>query len=175
MNETRQHARAQLDTICRMVDALNVDYGRLEELQAWQEEWLINKSGLVKQVADCAAEIALLKHAANGCTSRDEAKTAIRLYAKQIAYRSGWAMHTLSFEPAEFRIVLSEIEAGAPDCRIVGEYVDYEINSARIEYLDNYVQASGNVDYWAAYCGGSDPAILKRDYDALIEFCRVVL
>lgn len=124
MSDTaHDQAIAQVESIVRMVAALELDYDRLEELR-----------GIESPDEDEARELAELEEAAGGCESEDDARQRILEDALSVEVRSSWHTPGESPEPSEFRILLC---TGGPHVEIVGELDDSnEPCRARVLYRD---------------------------------------
>lgn len=130
-------ANAQMASIRDMVAALEVDYGRLEELREERDAYEVEADGLgedwtTKFQAD-ADELSDLEAAAGDCESQDDAIERIREDALSVEVRSGWHSAGESAEATEFRIVLC---TGGPHVQIVGELSQGEPSRAWLEYSD---------------------------------------
>lgn len=136
-SHSEQQAKAQYESICDMVRALNCDYDRLEELRDERDGWEVDDTALQpsgytkEQLAklwaennpDDAEELAELEAAAGDCEDQDEARQRIEEDALSVEVRSDW--HTPGDEegkkPGEFMILLC---TGGPACRLIGELDD---------------------------------------------------
>lgn len=155
-------AAAQYDSIVSMLDALDVDYDRLEELKDEQAD-LINavteaaeelkeaqeqrsgdvdawhaledaKNALTAWQDENAEELEELISAAGDCTDEDEARDRISEDPLDIQVRSDWTSPSEGLEPSEFMILLC---TGGPAVRIIGELDQYgEPCRAWMEYQD---------------------------------------
>lgn len=110
--------RTAHDALAEMVDALQCDYERLEELRDERErcgtDW--------HKYADAAAELAELEDSAGECADEDDARQRIQEDPLSIEFRSDWCTDPRDFTPAEFCVLLS---TGGPAVRIVGELSDH--------------------------------------------------
>jgi len=146
-NNALDQAKAQYQGICSMIDALNCDYDRLDELKEEKEsieydvkcaedefkEVTENKgdaTGLSDDVASTRQSLSdfmtdgrndelveLLETASNNI-DQEEAQTVIQEDPLSIEVRSGWVSLGESFMPEEFQILLC---TGGPAVRILGE------------------------------------------------------
>lgn len=143
-----QQARAQMSSISQMVNALNCDYDRLQELRDEHEcltfdisiadqdsaERETAKIELSKWEAENLEELTELESAAGDCENEDEARERIQEDPLDIQIRSGWQSIGENLEPEEFTILLC---TGGPAVRIVGELDQYKQPCrAWIEYQD---------------------------------------
>ena len=157
-----QQAEAQYESIIKMLDALDVDYDRLEELKderadlveavtdaseeykeaqetrsgdvdAWHTLEETRKA-LVEWDEERAEELEELITAAGDCTDEDDARQRIQEDPLEVQVRSDWASPGEELTPGEFMILLC---TGGPAVRIVGELDQYgEPCRAWLEYQD---------------------------------------
>lgn len=148
-------ARAQYESIISMLDALDVDYDRLEELKE-EQTYLINevtaaeeeetngdeerraafeaRSALAHWQDENAEELEELLSAAGDCTDEDEARDRIMEDPLEVQVRSDWTNPGEELTPSEFMVLLC---TGGPAVRIVGELDQYgEPCRAWLEYQD---------------------------------------
>ena len=133
-NNLQEIGKLAYESIQSMVNALNVDYERLEELRDEfdcldledQLEWIAENPG-------DAAELEKLKLDAGDCSDEDEARQRIDEDPLSLQVRSDWHGLGEELEPAEFEILLT---TGGPACRIVGEIQNGEPCSPRLEVQD---------------------------------------
>jgi hypothetical protein len=110
-------------SIVAMVEALECDYARLEELR--DREALDD---------DEREELAELKAAAGDCADRDDAEYIIQEDALSVEVRSGWASPADTLTAEEFCILIS---TGGPSVRICGELDEFfEPHRAWLEVQD---------------------------------------
>jgi len=153
--DAEQQAAAQYESIVSMLDALDVDYDRLEELKEEQAD-LINevtaaeeeetngdeerraafeaRSALAHWQDENAEELEELMGAAGDCTDEDEARDRIMEDPLEVQVRSDWTNPGEELTPSEFMVLLC---TGGPAVRIVGELGQYgEPCRAWMEYQD---------------------------------------
>jgi hypothetical protein len=147
--QAKQQAEAQLQSILFMVEALNCNYDRLEELQEELDDLgdaiddldpLEASNTYAEAVQDLAnwdkengEELQELRDEAGECKDRDEALEHITDDALDVAVRSGWSTPG-ELEAEEYVILLC---TGGPAVRIRGELNSYkEPKSAWLEYQD---------------------------------------
>jgi hypothetical protein len=144
--QAKQQAEAQLQSILFMVEALNCNYDRLEELQEERDdlESAIDdaeeqgdtddaRNALDFWVKENGEELQELRDEAGECKDRDEALERITDDALEVAVRSGWSTPG-ELEAEEYNILLC---TGGPAVRIRGELSEYkEPESAWLEYQD---------------------------------------
>lgn len=147
-----QQAAAQYESIVSMLDALDVDYDRLEELKDERQELAeavtdtaehaeTNPAAamdaafeLAEWDKDNADELEELAAAAGECTDEDEARDRINEDPLEVQVRSDWANPGEELTPGEFMILLC---TGGPAVRIVGELDEHgEPCRAWLEYQD---------------------------------------
>lgn len=144
MSDTaRDQALAQVANIYNMVQALDVDYSRLEELKDRKEENLKTIAQYQEKMDDWQAnadalseleELAELENQAGDCESEDDARERIEEDPLSIEIRSDWVNPGEELTPCEFRIVLC---TGGPHVEIVGDLNQYsEPTSCRVIYKD---------------------------------------
>jgi hypothetical protein len=145
-DQAKQQAEAQLQSILFMVEALNCNYDRLEELQEERDdlESAIDdaeeqgdtddaRNALDFWVKENGEELQELRDEAGECKDRDEALERITDDALEVAVRSGWSTPG-ELEAEEYVILLC---TGGPAVRIRGELSGYkEPESAWLEYQD---------------------------------------
>lgn len=182
--ETAQsQARAQVASIAEMVAALDVDYGRLEELRderkAFEEALeeatekyddaegytpkmveelaaalITAEADLLDWIAANTEELEDLEDAAGDCTSREDAEQRIHEDALSVEYRSGWATPGAELEPEEFKILLC---TGGPHVEIQGDIDEHgEPSRPRIIYKD-----------W-----GESGELFDFDRDSVLTYCQ---
>lgn len=110
-------------SIVAMVEALNCDYDRLEELRDREE-----------LDDDEREELSELEAAADGCADRDDAVVCILDDALSVEVRSGWTPCGDTLTAEEFCILIS---TGGPAVRICGELDEhFEPRRAWLEVQD---------------------------------------
>lgn len=133
----REQAQAQYDSICEMVEALDMDWERLEELRddrknyepegAQDERWEVTFPEMAQELLD-------LEGMARDWKDREAVEDAIREGPLSIEVRSGWQRPGETLIPDEFQILLC---TGGPAVRIRGELDEHgEPYRAWIEYQD---------------------------------------
>jgi hypothetical protein len=179
----RLQAAAQMSSIVEMVEALNCDYERLEELKEEREELqealqeAMEEDPVVAGSDECltlidaeealyqfgrenAEELAELEAAAGDHEDRDEAERRIQEDPLEVQVRTGWYTPGIArkdLAPAEFTILLC---TGGPAVRIVGELDQYQQPvCAQLEYQDWFTP-------WVKYHG------VNFDHDALLTYCQ---
>ena len=146
--ELKKIGMGAMDSIRGMVEALECDYERLEELR---EE----KSAA--EFPEDNSELNDLQMAAGECTDRDDAEKRIQDEAISVEYRSGWSTSPNDMVPEEFCILLT---IGRPGVRIIGDLnEDGEATSACLEVQDWGTR-------WTEHIVNCD------DYDAIMSYCR---
>ena len=137
VNHALEQAKAQLRSIVEMVDSLNADYDRLEELyQTAAHERKIEHPDLKPSAEDLIIldEIDLLKEAAGECNSQEEAQERIQNDPLSVEVRSGWNTVGSVTTPEEFKILLCW---GGPAVQIIGELDEHaQPENPRIQYQD---------------------------------------
>jgi hypothetical protein len=106
-NEIKEIGRDAYASIVAMVEALECDYARLEELRDREE-----------LDDDEREELAELETAANECADREDAERRIHDDALSVEVRSGWASPGDTLTAEEFCILIA---TGGPAVRIRGE------------------------------------------------------
>lgn len=154
-------AKAQLESIQALVNALDTDFDRLEELRTRSQN-LLNAVNLddaddIEYYAmseDDFKELEELETQSAGYDDQDAVLTAIQEDPLDISVRSGWANVGDELTPDEFMILLC---TGGPAVRIVGELNRGQPCRARIEHQDwfepwqDYVEP-GTQDALLTYC-----------------------
>jgi len=166
----RQQANAKMDTIAEMVQAINCDFDRLEELrdelQDMQaalndaendEEKRQAAADLSDWKAENEAELLELQNEAGVYSDADEARQAIQEHPIEISVKSGWHAPGENGDDDEFMILLC---TGGPAVRIVGELDQYkQPTRAWIECQDWFIN-------WQEWRGEN------FDHDALLQYCQ---
>lgn len=176
----KDQAIAQVASIVAMVDALECDFDRLEELrydieslESDQKELMVDWDGSSELTAppeflewekvngasldEMRAELAELKNAAGDCEDADDAQQRIQEDPLSIEYRSGWVNPGDDMTPEEFRIVLC---IGGPHVEIVGDLNQHgEPVSARILYRD-----------W-----GDSGELFDFDHEKVLTYCNQII
>lgn len=156
MSDTaKDQAIAQAQSVAKMVQALECDYDRLEELRDERDRLQADvdsaKDGavgdtdaphnaLVEWLKESGEELAQLEAEAGDCKDADEARERIQEDALDVQVRSDWYNPTAHSSEGdmgkgcEFMILLC---TGGPACRIMGELNEHmEPSRAWIEYQD---------------------------------------
>lgn len=162
----REQAIVQIEGICSMVDALECDYARLEELQgeidaltaAADDGTEVAASAVTNWHAENDEEVQALLEAKGECTDADDARERIEGDPLTIEVRSQWyspgSDETL---PEEFRILLC---TGGPAVRIVGELDEHLMPcKAWIEHQD----------WWTPWTPLTGDMV---DKEKLLTYCR---
>lgn len=175
-NWVEEIGKPAYESIAEMVAALELDWGRLEELREekanWEPEEAKGEEHAAKldaadetwasQNPDDAEELAELEAAAkpcgNSCDDREYAERMIHEDALSVEVRSGWVTPGEdTMTPEDFAILLT---TGGPAVRIRGELDDHgEPHRAWLE-----VQDWGKP--WTEYYAGSD------SQDVLLAYAR---
>lgn len=139
-NRAEDQARAQFESIERMVNALDLDWDRLEELRILKAdaEECGNDAGhgdddpvISGQELD---ELSELEALAGEWQDREDVEQAIQEDPLSVQVRSGWASPGDALNPEEFEILLC---TGGPAVRIRGELDEYaQPCRAWMEYQD---------------------------------------
>jgi hypothetical protein len=154
LNETGRCAYA---AITELVDALNCDYSRLEELReerdAAEEE---GQHALLEWAKKNEEELKALESAAGACKDREEAEQRIQEDALSLEFRSAWcsSREELASSPEEFKLLLT---TGGPAVRIIGTINNEEPESATLQVQDWFLP-------WTDY--------RDADENVLLEYCR---
>lgn len=168
MSDTaKDQAFAQVADIVALVNTLNVDYDRLQELRDARAEWEAdNPAAFIEPndpraagrwamaCPDDADELAELIEAAGDYASADDAREAIQQHPLSVETRSAWQCVGETLESAEFRVVLC---TGGPHVEIVGDLdLHAEPTSPRVIYKD-----------W-----GTHGELFDFDHDAVLTYAR---
>lgn len=154
---------AQVSSICEMVEALDVDYGRLEELRDERSDFMEEHASVFADPAfewcaqnpDEAIELSDLEEAAGDCESEDDARQRIEEDALSVEVRSDWCAPGEEMTAGEFRILLC---TGGPHVELVGDLDDNRQPSrVRVIYKD-----------W-----GESGELFGFDRDAVLRYCSV--
>lgn len=157
--------KGALSAIRCMVDALECDYDRLEELKDERSEWVSNDGGdddeqertvadWANEFPDEAAELAELEADAGDCSDADDARQRIEEDPLSIEYRSDWQDNKDELVASEVCILLT---TGGPAVRIIADLEDGTISSPRLEVQDwgtpwTHYYEEGVADVLQAYC-----------------------
>lgn len=154
-NYALEQAKAQYESICEMVAALEVDYDRLDELKS-EFESEITGDERAEWIKKNSVEFTDLGYAAGDCENRDAARERIQQDPLSVQVRSGWYNPCDSQEaPEEFEILLC---TGGPAVRIIGELDEHnEPSRAWLEYQDWGTP-------WQRY--------FDAEQDTLLAYCR---
>ena len=162
-NYAKEQAKAQYESICDMVAALEVDYDRLEELRTNAQAAEANPDepeDYPALDADDQAEYEALQAAAGDCENQDAARDRIQEDPLSVQVRSGWYSPGWSDQfgnqpPEEFEILLC---TGGPAVRIMGELDEYgQPVKAWMEHQDWFKP-------WTQWSGA--------DQEVLLAYCR---
>lgn len=157
--------KSAFESIAEMVEALECDYDRLQELRAERTDWVTDADLPVTPAREAqwtiaypveAEELAELEAAAGECKDREEAEQRIHEDPLSVQVRSGWYSITDDKPaPEEFEILLG---TGGPATRIIGELDEHnEPSRARLQAQDWGTQ-------WTDYRGGNS--------ETLLTYCR---
>lgn len=152
----RDQALAQVASITAMVEAIECDFGRLEELREERDEWNEGHPATpwASEHCDEAEELADLEAAAGEHEDRDSALEAIREDPLEISVRCPWqSVGEEDVQPDEFRIVL---RTGGPHVELQGDLQDGEPCSVRVLYRDR--DDSGE--------------LFDFDHDVVLTYCQ---
>lgn len=156
-DRAEDQARAQYASIIAMLDAVECDYDRLEELRqlkAEAEECGNDAGGGEDDPIISGAELeelAELEDAAGDCTDEDDARQRIQDDPLSVEVRSDWASPGEPLTAGEFMILLC---TGGPAVRIRGELIQGEPCRAWLEYQDWGTP-------WTQYFGASSETLCK--------------
>lgn len=128
MTNAQSQAQAQFDSIKSLIDALSLDWDRLEELRELN-------AGKYDAISNAElVELLELEEIAQNFTGPDDVERAIDEHPLSVEVRSGWTTPGEELKAEEFCILLC---TGGPAVRIIGE-LDYcgEPVRAWIEYQD---------------------------------------
>lgn len=163
-SDAEAQAWVQYESIAAMVNALDCDYDRLEELRESAKENRAIVAAYAEKMddwqanADAAAELeelAELEEQSNGMASEDEAIEAIEQDPLSVETRSDWVSTWETMFPGEFRILLC---TGGPHVEIVGDLDHYKQPcSVRILYKD-----------W-----GTHGELFGFDHESVLRYCSV--
>lgn len=133
--QLEETGRNAYDAICEMVNALQCDYERLEELRGERDNWSLDES--LPWAQSCpqeAAELAALEADAGDCRSEDDARKRIDEDPLSVQVREDWHSPGEPGEIDEYNILLA---TGGPAVRIVGTLGQFnEPATARLEVQD---------------------------------------
>jgi hypothetical protein len=159
----KQQAEAQYKSIVSMVEALEVDYDRLDELQQQRDDWIEENSvAEPDELKDAnrwaeafpaeAQELLTSAQAADGSTDKDDAEDRIREDPLECQVRSGWVSPGEDLVAEDFLILLC---TGGPAVRIRGEFNKYgEPSRAWLEHQDWGTP-------WTQYFGAESSVLCK--------------
>jgi hypothetical protein len=153
-NHAEEQAAAQYSSIVRMLEAVNCDYDRLEELRSEREELAETleeceaaesdgdeerraafeaREALTNWDEENAEELNTLEGEAGDCKDEDEARETIQQDPLEVQVRSDWESPGAPLEAVEFMVLLC---TGGPAVRIRGELNRGEPCRAWLEYQD---------------------------------------
>lgn len=171
LKNAEDQARAQVQSICEMVAAVECDYDRLQELRDEREslqgditdaetddEVNAANGAMIEWQAENAAELEELENQAGDCTDEDDARERLQEDPLSVEVRSGWCSPGETATPEEFTILLC---TGGPAVRIMGE-LDENNQPCRawIEYQDWFTPWTELVD------------ITSSDRSAILTYCQ---
>lgn len=144
IDRAKDQASAQYSGIVDMVQALNCDYDRLEELRDEKDsiQWEIDNADTEEEKQEALAsmvqfdsdnEYQELLVQANGNEDQDSAREAIQEDPLSVEVRSGWGNVGDDLRAEEFSILLC---TGGPAVRIRGELDNGQPCRAWMEYQD---------------------------------------
>lgn len=143
MNDTaKDQAQAQYETIVSMLETLDLDWTRLEDLRSFDPE---------DMTPEDIRELAHLDALADGCEDHDAAYDRIQEDPLEITVRSDWTAPGQTLEANEFCILLC---TGGPAVRIVGELDRGQPVRAWIEYQDWGTP-------WTQYFGADQDVLIR--------------
>lgn len=127
-DQAKDQARAQYENICELVEALNCDYDRLDELKELAPACgqVVDGRDFAKDLAEWTSsdegkELTELQQAAGDCENQDAARDRIQEDPLSVLVRSGWYSPGDERDPEppeDFEILLC---TGGPAVRIMGE------------------------------------------------------
>lgn len=130
-NKLKEIGASSFNAIEELVDALNCDYERLQELQDEKDaleddvdssegdEMRLAKVALASWLEVDGEELAALRSLAGECNDEEQARERIQEDALSVEVRSGWASIGETLTPEQFCILLV---TGGPAVRIRGEF-----------------------------------------------------
>lgn len=163
--DLQEIGKGAYESICEMVNALECDYDRLEELKEERAELdrerrsteTGTREGDAAELAlqewdvENAEELEELTAQAGECESREDAERRISEDPLSLEVRSGWTSLGEPLQAEEFNILLS---TGGPAVRIVGELNQHgEPYRAWLEVQDWFKP-------WTQYFGASQSVLL---------------
>lgn len=143
-DNARDQAILQVESIVAMVAALEVDYGRLEELREERNDYRdenlgnlsspeVNAIAWAQEFPEDAEELAELEDAAGDCSDEEEARERIQDDPLSIEVRSDWCSYGDEMTPSEARIVLC---TGGPHVEILCDLDRGQPSRPRLIYKD---------------------------------------
>lgn len=174
MSDTaKDQAIAQVESIARMVAALDLDYDRLQELRddfeafdgedkqaaelgrnEFDSDVTTHVDGNLIYAYDVGRELAELESIASDFESADDAQEAIQDDPLSVEVRSDWCAPGETMTAGEFRIVLC---TGGPHVELVGDLDQWSQPSrVRVIYKD-----------W-----GESGELFDFDHDAVLRYCQ---
>lgn len=166
-NDAKEQAKAQYESICQMLEALDVDYDRLEELRDEKQILLaaIKEARTEDELKEAEddwqdweteydLELIELQETADDCENREDAQERLYESPLSVQVRSDWEDPGAELTAYEFEILLC---TGGPAVRIRGE-------------LDEHMQPDRA---WMEFQGWGSPWCQYFDADqaALLAFC----
>lgn len=164
-SHAEKQARAQVDSIYKMVAALECDYERLAELRDERDNYRNPDIGNLasdethaicwaQENPEDAEELAELEKAAGDCEDEEQARQRIEEDPLSVEVRSDWINYGEELTPSEFRIVLC---TGGPHVELVGD-LDHNGEPFRVRVLYKDWNESGE--------------LFDFDHDAVLTYCR---
>lgn len=171
MNDTaKDQAQAQYETIVSMLETLDLDWTRLEDLRGdfdalegeerkaaelgraeYPSDYTTNPDEDLIYFYDLGRELAELEAAAGDCTDEEDAHQRIQEDPLSVEVRSDWAIPGEELTAGEFQILLC---TGGPAVRIVGELDRGQPVRAWIEYQDWGTP-------WTQYFGADQDVLIR--------------
>lgn len=120
-------AEAQYQSLCSMLDAVDVDYDRMQELKDERDDFVLELEDgsevpspqmWAHENPDDADELEMLQADAGDCTDQDDAQERINEDPLEVTVRSGWVSQGTEMTADDFAILLC---TGGPAVRIRGE------------------------------------------------------
>jgi|SRR5690554_941608 len=148
MTIAKNTAKAHIQNIVDLVDALNAEWIRIWAARDIDEDRVLDESE--------RDELIELEKRAGGYQSREDVEQAIQEKPLSIEVRSGWASSFHDFTPNEFRIVLC---TGGPHVEIRGDIgLHGEPQDVKVFYAD-----------WAEK---GEYSLSVEEREAVTEFCQ---
>jgi len=135
-NRAMDQARAQMESISKMIARLDLDWDRLAELRETAAELSDFRKAEARALClteEEREELSELEDIAEDCEDEDQAVQLIEEDPLEVCVRSGWTAPGGEMEAEEYMILLC---TGGPAVRIVGDIGGGEAVSATLEYQD---------------------------------------